>query len=132
MSIVTTRELFPLVNKTQKEKKKEKKSKSVAGVTDVYDITPWNGWCAISTCKLCFKGPFATTFEFRYKINQETESRYVSDACLKCTRALVDRDPFYQSREQWQKCVYDGKNNYRIYREYGLIDDFGIVKKKVE
>ena len=97
-------------------------------VTDVSDVRPWNGWCAIDYCKLCGDGPMATSFEFGYTVNGQPGDKriYVSEGCHRCTRELVDHDPFYQSRDQWVVCVRAGKNTYDVYRTYGLIDDFHI------
>lgn len=93
----------------------------------VSDVTPWNGWIGIGYCKFCETGPMETYFEFSYRINQG-EKIYVSDACHGCTRNLMKRDVEYQSREFWQNCVDLGKNNYDVYREYDLIDNFHLTR----
>ena len=94
-------------------------------VTDVSDVKPWNSWCEMDYCKICGKGPYETSFEFHYRVNGG-EDIYISEGCRACTYALMKRDPFYCSREEWQKCVAAGKNTYAVYRNYGLIDDFDL------
>ena len=95
-------------------------------VTDVSDIVPWHSWCDIDYCKLCGAGPSTLSFEFSYLLNGNTVAHYVSEACAACTRLLAQRDPLYCSRDYWAKNVASGKNNYRVYRQYGLIDDFAL------
>jgi hypothetical protein len=92
-------------------------------ITDVSDIKPWCGWCPIDKCKLCHKGPFSTTFEFTYNVN-DGEDIYISEGCQACTKILTDHDPVYCSREHWVKARADGKNTYDVYLRYGIINNF--------
>jgi hypothetical protein len=96
-----------------------------ADVTDVGNITPWNGWGPILYCKLCEQGPFTTAFEFVYNVNGGKDI-YVSEGCRNCTKMLTDSDPVYCSREHWVKNRAEGKNTYRVYLNYGIINDFNL------
>lgn len=95
----------------------------------VGDVTPWNGWTGIGYCHFCETGPMETYFEFSYRVN-EGDTKYVSDACHKCTRNLMQRDAEYQSKSFWQNCVDLGKNNYDVYLRYQLIDNFDVVRSQ--
>ncbi len=94
-------------------------------LVDMTDVKTWSGWCDIDYCKLCGSGPHQHTHEFSYSVDGGAR-RYVSEGCGRCTRELVNRDPFFQSRENWARNVAAGKNTYRHYVLYGLIDDMGL------
>jgi hypothetical protein len=99
-------------------------------VTDVSNVRPWDCWCGPSDyCKLCGVGPIGPSFEFSYNV-VGGERHYVSEGCRDCTYALLKRDPFWQSRDEWIKCVRMGKNTYDHYLAYGLIDDFKLTAEE--
>ena len=87
----------------------------------VSDIKPWRGWGGIDRCKICKTNGFEVTFEFTYE--KDGKETYISEGCSRCTRDLIKQDSDYNSFEFWKKSEDDGKNTYRKFKEYGLLDD---------
>lgn len=96
-------------------------------VTDVGDVQPYHGdaYYGVTCCQLCGQGPTSTGFAFHFAINGGATD-YTDWACRTCTRRLLERDPFWCSRDNWLECVRQGKNTYRVYRECEIIDDLHV------